>query len=73
MVKEESTLGSSASVGTNECPATVLRSRISIVRASEHRSIDISVETTAFQLRWPEAQLAYSDIQSVTNHKPLWK
>ncbi|TKW32110.1 hypothetical protein SEVIR_2G148300v4 [Setaria viridis] len=48
MVKEESTLGSSASVGTDECPATMLRSRISIVRASEHRSIDISVETTAF-------------------------
>lgn len=47
MVKEESTLGSSASAGTDECPATMLRSRISIVRASEHRSIDISVETTA--------------------------
>ncbi|CAN6172040.1 unnamed protein product [Urochloa humidicola] len=48
MVKEESTSGSSASVGTDECPATMLRSRISIVRASEHRSIDISIETTAF-------------------------
>lgn len=46
MVKESS-LGSSASVGTDECPATMLRARISIVRASEHRSIDISVETTA--------------------------
>ncbi|OEL26192.1 putative protein arginine N-methyltransferase 3 [Dichanthelium oligosanthes] len=48
MVKQESTLGSSALVGTDEYPATILRSRISIVRASEHRSIDISVETTAF-------------------------
>lgn len=47
MAKEESTLGSSALAGTDECPATALRSRISIVRASEHRSIDISVETTA--------------------------
>jgi len=48
MVKESSTLGSSAWVGTDECPATMLKFRISIVRASEHRSIDISVETTAF-------------------------
>ncbi|RLN35361.1 putative protein arginine N-methyltransferase 3 [Panicum miliaceum] len=48
MVREESTLGSSALVGTDEFPATMLKSRISIVRASEHRSIDISVETTAF-------------------------
>ena len=48
MVKESSTLGSSAWVGTDESPATMLKSRISIVRASEHRSIDISVETTAF-------------------------
>lgn len=47
MAKEESTLGSSALAGTDECAATALRSRISIVRASEHRSIDISVETTA--------------------------
>ncbi|TVU02134.1 hypothetical protein EJB05_52401, partial [Eragrostis curvula] len=47
MAKEESTLGSSASAGTDECPATMLGCRISIVRASEHRSIDISVETTA--------------------------
>jgi type I protein arginine methyltransferase len=46
MAKEESTLGSSALAGTDECAATALRSRISIVRASEHRSIDISVETT---------------------------
>ncbi|XP_062199744.1 probable protein arginine N-methyltransferase 3 [Phragmites australis] len=47
MAKEESLLGSSASVGTDECPAVVIKSRISIVRASEHRSIDISIETTA--------------------------
>ena len=47
MAKEGSTPASSALAGTYECPATMLRSRISIVRASEHRSIDISVETTA--------------------------
>uniref|UniRef100_A0A0E0LNX6 type I protein arginine methyltransferase n=1 Tax=Oryza punctata TaxID=4537 RepID=A0A0E0LNX6_ORYPU len=45
MAKEESAIGSSASVGTEECPAVTIRSRISIVRASEHRSIDISIET----------------------------
>ncbi|KAL6596932.1 hypothetical protein ACP70R_047066 [Stipagrostis hirtigluma subsp. patula] len=58
MTKEESLVGSSASVGTDECPAMTIRSRISIVRASEHRSIDISVETTAVssdgrQRSWP--------------------
>ncbi|TVU10780.1 hypothetical protein EJB05_44327 [Eragrostis curvula] len=47
MAKEEYLLGPSASAGTEECPAVMIRSRISIVRASEHRSIDISVETTA--------------------------
>uniref|UniRef100_A0A0A8Y1H4 Probable protein arginine N-methyltransferase 3 n=1 Tax=Arundo donax TaxID=35708 RepID=A0A0A8Y1H4_ARUDO len=47
MAKEEYLLSSSASVGTDECPAVMIRSRISIVRASEHRSIDISFETTA--------------------------
>lgn len=47
MAKEESTMGSSALAGTDECPTTTLSSRINIVRASEHRSIDISVETTA--------------------------
>ncbi|KAL6854562.1 hypothetical protein ACP4OV_019124 [Aristida adscensionis] len=57
MTKEKS-LGSSASVGTDECPAMMIRSRISIVRASEHRSIDISIETTAVssdgrQRSWP--------------------
>ncbi|KAM3383947.1 hypothetical protein ACQJBY_008537 [Aegilops geniculata] len=46
MVKDGSVVGSSASVGTAECPAATIRSRISIVRASEHRSIDISIETT---------------------------
>ncbi|VAH43317.1 unnamed protein product [Triticum turgidum subsp. durum] len=46
MVKDGSVIGSSASVGTGECPAVTIRSRISIVRASEHRSIDISIETT---------------------------
>ncbi|XP_006658026.1 probable protein arginine N-methyltransferase 3 [Oryza brachyantha] len=46
MTKEGSVVGSSAPVGTDECPAVLIRSRISIVRASEHRSIDISIETT---------------------------
>jgi type I protein arginine methyltransferase len=58
MVKEEYLLGPSASVGTQECPAVMIRSCISIVRASEHRSIDISVETTAIssdgqRCSWP--------------------
>jgi protein arginine N-methyltransferase 3 len=47
MVKEESTLGSSASAGTDKCRAMMLRSQISIVKASEHHRIGISVETTA--------------------------
>ncbi|PIN08352.1 Protein arginine N-methyltransferase PRMT1 [Handroanthus impetiginosus] len=33
-----------APVGTNDCPAARIQSRISIVRASQHRSIDISLE-----------------------------
>ncbi|WVZ66451.1 hypothetical protein U9M48_015663 [Paspalum notatum var. saurae] len=61
LVKGESTLDSSASVGTDDCPATILRSRISIVRASEHRSIDISIETTAIssdgRKRWWPVQI----------------
>ncbi|KAF0895122.1 hypothetical protein E2562_006829 [Oryza meyeriana var. granulata] len=46
MAKEESIVGSSELVGTDVCPAVMIKSRISIVRASEHRSIDISIETT---------------------------
>uniref|UniRef100_A0ACD5UJV5 Uncharacterized protein n=1 Tax=Avena sativa TaxID=4498 RepID=A0ACD5UJV5_AVESA len=46
MTNKESVADSSLSVGTAECPAVTVRSCISIVRASEHRSIDISVETT---------------------------
>uniref|UniRef100_A0A0D9X216 Probable protein arginine N-methyltransferase 3 n=1 Tax=Leersia perrieri TaxID=77586 RepID=A0A0D9X216_9ORYZ len=46
MTKEGCVVGSSESVGTDDCPAVMIRSRISIVRASEHRSIDISIETT---------------------------
>ncbi|KAL5197215.1 hypothetical protein ABZP36_000727 [Zizania latifolia] len=58
MAKEAPFVGSSASIGTDECPAVIIRSRISIVRASEHRSIDISIETTGIssdgQMRsWP--------------------
>ncbi|KAM3364396.1 hypothetical protein ACQJBY_014625 [Aegilops geniculata] len=45
ITNEKSVVGSSASVGSAECPAGTIRSRISIVRASEHRSIDISIET----------------------------
>ncbi|KAJ6818497.1 putative protein arginine N-methyltransferase 3 [Iris pallida] len=33
-------------VGTEECPVVRIKSRISIVRSSQHRSIDISMETT---------------------------
>ncbi|KAL9239910.1 hypothetical protein vseg_014182 [Gypsophila vaccaria] len=36
---------SSALVGTDSCPASKIQLRISIVRAPEHRAIDISVET----------------------------
>lgn len=35
-----------SAVGTNECPAARIRSRISIVRAAQHRAIDISMELT---------------------------
>lgn len=35
-----------AAVGTNECPAARIQSRISIVRATQHRAIDISMELT---------------------------
>lgn len=35
-----------SSVGTDGCPAVSVRTRISIARSSQHRSIDISVETT---------------------------
>ncbi|KAJ4841081.1 hypothetical protein Tsubulata_048258 [Turnera subulata] len=37
----------SAAVGTDACPAARLCQRISIARASQHRSIDISLETVA--------------------------
>ncbi|KAF3434258.1 hypothetical protein FNV43_RR25361 [Rhamnella rubrinervis] len=36
----------SAAVGTDACPASRIHLRISIARASQHRSIDISLETT---------------------------
>ncbi|XP_073038806.1 probable protein arginine N-methyltransferase 3 [Primulina eburnea] len=35
-----------SAVGTNECPAARIRSRISVVRATQHRAIDISMELT---------------------------
>ncbi|XP_073155473.1 probable protein arginine N-methyltransferase 3 [Henckelia pumila] len=36
-----------AAVGTNECPSARIQSRISVVRATQHRAIDISMELTA--------------------------
>lgn len=38
-------LDRSAAIGSNGCPAVRINLRISIVRASQHRSIDISMET----------------------------
>ncbi|KAK2989873.1 hypothetical protein RJ640_015205 [Escallonia rubra] len=48
----------SAAVGTESCPAVKVLSRISIVRAPQHRSIDISVEMAGVALdgrkrSWP--------------------
>ncbi|VFQ61383.1 unnamed protein product [Cuscuta campestris] len=45
-------------VGTEDCPAVTLHLRISIVRAIQHRSIDISMEVTALghdgrKCSWP--------------------
>lgn len=45
-------------VGTEQCPAQRIRSRISITRSLAHRSIDISMETTGISAhgkkrRWP--------------------
>ncbi|ONK63649.1 uncharacterized protein A4U43_C07F17450 [Asparagus officinalis] len=37
---------SAVAVGSEGCPAVRIRSRISIVRSSQHRSIDVSMETT---------------------------
>lgn len=47
-----------AGVGTEDNPVVRIRSRISIVRSSHHRSIDISMETTGVSLdgrkrSWP--------------------
>ncbi|KAJ0985244.1 hypothetical protein J5N97_003600 [Dioscorea zingiberensis] len=43
-------LAKSAVVGTEHCPAAQVRCRLSIVRSSAHRSIDISMEITAISL-----------------------
>ncbi|KAK3009509.1 hypothetical protein RJ639_014094 [Escallonia herrerae] len=48
----------SAAVGTESCPAAKVLSRISIARASQHRSIDISIEMAGVALdgrkrSWP--------------------
>ncbi|XP_074566171.1 putative protein arginine N-methyltransferase 3 isoform X2 [Curcuma longa] len=40
-------VSTTAAVGTEECPAVAIRSRISIVRSSVHRSIDVSLEPQA--------------------------
>lgn len=47
-----------AAVGTEACPATKIHMRISIARAAEHRSIDISLETAGIspdgkKRKWP--------------------
>ncbi|CAH8359880.1 unnamed protein product [Eruca vesicaria subsp. sativa] len=45
-------------VGTEECPASSIHLRVSVARASEHRSIDVSLEATGVsskgqKRRWP--------------------
>ncbi|KAM7262564.1 hypothetical protein ACFE04_000247 [Oxalis oulophora] len=45
--KSDAKLSTSAPAGTDNCPAARLHLRISIARAVEHRSIDISLETSA--------------------------
>ncbi|RID63897.1 hypothetical protein BRARA_E02860 [Brassica rapa] len=45
-------------IGTKECPASSIQLRVSVARASEHRSIDVSLETTGVsskgqKRRWP--------------------
>lgn len=47
-----------ATIGTDACPAARIGARISIVRATRHRSIDVSLETTGISLdsqrrSWP--------------------
>ncbi|XP_060218301.1 probable protein arginine N-methyltransferase 3 [Lycium barbarum] len=47
-----------AAVGTDACPAVKIQCRISVVRASQHRSIDISMELTGIgpldrKRNWP--------------------
>ena len=55
----------------DKCPATRLRSRISIVRAFEHCSIDTSVETTATRSMAGNAAGLFRYIQFVTNQMPI--
>lgn len=50
--------GGGGVVGTDECPASRMESRISIVRAPQHRSIDISMEVAVVGMdgrrrKWP--------------------
>ncbi|KAL1204763.1 putative protein arginine N-methyltransferase 3 [Cardamine amara subsp. amara] len=45
-------------IGTEECPASSIHLRVSVARATEHRSIDISLEATGMgskgqKRRWP--------------------
>ncbi|KAF8109486.1 hypothetical protein N665_0095s0058 [Sinapis alba] len=45
-------------IGTEECPASSIHLRVSVARASEHRSIDVSLEATGVsskgqRRRWP--------------------
>ena len=46
MTSGKSCIDGSAAVGTEVCPAAKIQLRISIARASQHRNIDISLETT---------------------------
>ncbi|CAD5322812.1 unnamed protein product [Arabidopsis thaliana] len=45
-------------IGTEECPASIIHLRVSVARAHEHRSIDISLEATGLSSKgqkrhWP--------------------
>ena len=58
MKKYEEYIPQGGNVGTANSPATCIKGRISIARSSRHRSIDISLETSAIGVKgvshqWP--------------------
>lgn len=58
MTSSNVTIGTTATVGTEECPAIAINFRLSIVRSSAHRSIDVSLEPQGISLdgrkrSWP--------------------